>query len=73
MRPSCQVFSGLVLVLGILWNSAGGPSFVGGAITEPVVLGSIRKYTDAAVRVKPVSSNPPWPLHQLHPPGRCPA
>ena len=37
-----------------------------------VVLGSIRKQAKKAMRSKPVSSTPPWPLHQLLPPGSDP-
>ena len=42
---------------------------VGGAIPGLVVLGSIRKQAEQAMRSKPVSSTPPWPLLQLLPPG----
>jgi hypothetical protein len=37
---------------------------VGGAISGLVVLGSIRKQAEQARGSKPVSSIPPWPLHQ---------
>ena len=46
---------------------------VGGAIPELVGPGSIRNQAQQAMRSKPVSSTPPWPLHQLLPPGSCPA
>ena len=38
-----------------------------------MVLGSIRKQTEGAIRRKPVSTTPLWPLHQLLPPRPCPA
>jgi hypothetical protein len=38
-----------------------------------VVLGPVRKQAEQARRSKPVSSILPWPLHQLLPPGACPA
>jgi hypothetical protein len=38
---------------------------VGDAIPRLVVLGSIRKQAEQAGGGKPVSSTPPWPLHQL--------
>jgi hypothetical protein len=38
-----------------------------------LVLGSIRKPTEQAMRRKSVSSTPPWLLYQLLPPGSCPA
>ena len=38
---------------------------VGGTTPELVVLGSIRKQAEQAMRSKPESSIPPWPLHQL--------
>jgi hypothetical protein len=44
---------------------------VGVAILGLVVLGSIRE-AEQARESKPVSSMPPWPLHQLLPPGSCP-
>jgi hypothetical protein len=37
-----------------------------------VVLASLRKQAEHAMESKPVSSTPPWPLHQLLPPGSCP-
>ena len=46
---------------------------MGGAIPGLVVLGPIRKQAEQAAESKPVSSTPPWPLHQLLPPGSCPA
>jgi hypothetical protein len=57
MRSSCGAFSQLVV--------KGVKAIVGGAILRLVVLGSIRKQTEQAVRSKPVSHIPPWPLHQL--------
>ena len=50
MRSSCKVFSQLV---------------VGGTISGLVVLGSIKKQAEQTRGGKPVSSIPPWPLHQL--------
>jgi hypothetical protein len=38
---------------------------VDGVITGLVVLGSIRDQDEQAKGSKPVSSIPPWPLHQL--------
>jgi hypothetical protein len=38
---------------------------VGGAIPWLVVLGPIREQAEQARESKPVSSIPPWPLHQL--------
>jgi hypothetical protein len=46
---------------------------VGGAIPGLVVPGSVRKQAEQAMRSKPVSSTPPWPLHQLLPPDSYPA
>ena len=46
---------------------------VGGAIPGLVVLGSIKKQSEQTMGSKQVSSIPPWPLHQLLPPGSCPA
>uniref|UniRef100_A0A8I6GF30 Spire-type actin nucleation factor 2 n=1 Tax=Rattus norvegicus TaxID=10116 RepID=A0A8I6GF30_RAT len=46
---------------------------VGGAVPGLVVLGSIRGQAEQARGSKPVSNIPPWPLHQLLPPGSCPA
>ena len=46
---------------------------VGGAIPGLVVLSSVRKQAEQARGSKPVSRPPPWPLHQLLPPGSCPA
>ena len=45
---------------------------VGGATPGLVVLGSIRKQAEQAMGSKPGSSTPPWPLHQLLPPGSIP-
>ena len=36
--------------------------------TGLVVLESIKKQTEQKMESKPVSSTPPWPLHQLLPP-----
>jgi len=44
---------------------------VGGAIPGLAILGSIRKQAEQAIVSKPISSTPPWPLHQLLPPGSC--
>jgi hypothetical protein len=44
---------------------------VGGAIPGLVVLGSIRKQAEQARESKPISSIPPWPLHQLLLPVLC--
>jgi hypothetical protein len=38
---------------------------VGGAIPGLVVLSSIREQAEEARRSKPVSSTPPWPVHQF--------
>lgn len=40
---------------------------VGNAIPGLVVLGYITKQAEQAMGDKPVSSTPPWPLHQLLP------
>ena len=40
---------------------------MGGAIPELGILGSMRKQAEQAMGRKPVSSIPPWPLHQLLP------
>jgi hypothetical protein len=45
---------------------------MGGAIPGLVVLGSIRKQVEQARGSNPVSSIPPWSLHQLLPPGFYP-
>jgi hypothetical protein len=57
MRSSCKAFSHLVI-------KAGGP-IVCGVIFGLVVWGSIREQAEQARGSKPVSSTPPWPLHQL--------
>jgi hypothetical protein len=44
---------------------------VDGAIPGLVVLGSIRKQAEQTRESKPVSSIPPWPLHQLLLPALC--
>jgi hypothetical protein len=64
MRSSCKDFSQLVI--------KGERAPVGGAIPGQVALGSIRKQSEKARGSKPVSSTPPWPLHQLLPPSSCP-
>jgi hypothetical protein len=56
MRSSCKAFSQLVIK---------GGGIVGDAIPGLVVLGSIRKQAEQGRGSKPVSSTPPWPLHQL--------
>ena len=38
---------------------------VGDATLGLVVLGSIRKQAEKAMRYKPVSSTPPWSLYQI--------
>ena len=58
MRSSFKAFSQLVIKVG-------GPTHCGGAIPGLVDLGSIRKQAEQARGSKPVSSIPPWPLHQL--------
>jgi hypothetical protein len=45
---------------------------VGGAIPGLVVMGSIREQAEQARGSEPVSSTPPWPLHQLLPSSSCP-
>jgi hypothetical protein len=45
---------------------------VGGVIPGLVVLRSIKKQAEQAEGSRPVSSIPPWPLHQLRPLGSCP-
>ena len=45
---------------------------MGGAVPELVVLGSIRKQAEQAMRSESVSNTPVWPLHQLLTPGSCP-
>ena len=47
------------------------PAYVAGVISGLVVLGSVRKQAEQAMRSKPVSSTPPLPPHQLLPPGSC--
>jgi hypothetical protein len=54
MRSNCKAFSLLV----IKW---GGP-LLGGAFTELVILGSVRKQAEQARGSKPVRNIPPWPL-----------
>jgi hypothetical protein len=44
---------------------------VGGPTPGLLVLGSIRKQVEQAMKSKPVSSALPWPLHQLLPSGPC--
>jgi hypothetical protein len=66
MRSSCKAFSQLV----INWGRA--QLIVGGAIPGLVVLCSIRKQAEQARGSNPVSSPPPWPLHQLLPPSSYP-
>jgi hypothetical protein len=45
---------------------------VGGAIPDLMVLCSIGKQPDQAMRSKPMSSTAPWPLHQFLPSGSSP-
>jgi hypothetical protein len=45
---------------------------VGDFIPGLVVQGFVRKRDEQAMKSKPVSSIPPWPLRQLLPPGSCP-
>ena len=45
---------------------------MGGSITGLVILGSIRKQAEQAMRSKLVSNTPSWPLHQSLPPGPYP-
>jgi hypothetical protein len=40
-------------------------------IPREVVLGAIRKQAEQAMKSKPVSGTPPWPLQQLPPLGLC--
>ena len=64
MRSSSKAFSQLVI--------KGGRAHCGWSIPGLVVLGSIRKQAEQARGSKPVSSIPPWSLHQLLPPSSCP-
>jgi hypothetical protein len=57
MRSNCKISSQLVI--------KGERLFVGGTISELVVLGSIREQAEQARGSKPVRNIPPWPLHQL--------
>jgi len=59
MRFSCKAFSQLVI------KGGRAQPLVGGAVPGLVVLGSIREQAEQARGSKPVSSIPPWPLHQL--------
>lgn len=43
-----------------------------GAISWLMALGSIRKQAEQAMKSNPVSSTPPWSLHQLLRPGSSP-
>jgi hypothetical protein len=45
---------------------------VGETIPGLVILSSIRKQNEQAMKSKPVSINLPWPPHQPLPPGSCP-
>jgi hypothetical protein len=45
---------------------------MGGVIPGIVVLCFVTK-AEQAMRNKPINSILPWPLHQLLPPGSCPA
>ena len=42
---------------------------MGSAIPRQVVLDAVRQQAEQAMGSNPVSSTPPWPLHQLLPPG----
>lgn len=46
--------------------------FVIGAIPQLIVLCSIRKQAQQAMRSKPASQTPQWPLYQLLTLGYCP-
>jgi hypothetical protein len=69
MRSGCRqayrTFSQLVIDVGRV------PPTVGRAIPGLVLLGSLRKQAEQATGNKPVSSIPPWPLHQLLLPDCC--
>ena len=45
---------------------------VEGTIPGLEVFCSLRKQAEQAMGSKPIGSNPPWPLHQLLPPGSSP-
>jgi hypothetical protein len=66
MRFSCKAFSQLVI------KGGRAQPIVSEAIPRLVVLDSVRKQAEQARGSKPVSSTPPWPLHQLLPPCSCP-
>jgi len=66
VRGACQLCVGPA-------HCGWGLLIVGGAIPGLVVLGSIAKHAEQAMGSKAVSSTPPCPLHQLLPPGSCPA
>jgi hypothetical protein len=68
MRSSCKTF-----FFSIRDQSVRAQLMVSGAIPGLVVLGSLTKQTEQAMRSKPVSSIPRRPLHQLLPPYFCPA
>jgi hypothetical protein len=57
MRYNCKSFSQLVI--------KEKRPLVGGAISELVVLDSIREQAEQARGSKPVKNIPPWSLHQL--------
>jgi hypothetical protein len=59
--PPRNPFSQLVTI----WEL--GEASLGGNIPRMVVLGSRGKQAEQAMRSKPVSSTPPWALHQLLP------
>jgi hypothetical protein len=42
---------------------------MGGATPGLVILRTIKMYTELAMRSKPVSRTPSWPLNHLLPPG----
>lgn len=56
-RQSCYVFPWLIIFVV-------GPSYIDATPPRRVVLGSIRKQAEEALRSKLVSRTPPWPLHQ---------
>ena len=66
IRSRCRVFLKLEIDREIPAHEDGlVPRLIGGP-------GSVRKQAEQAMRSKPVSSNPPWLLHQLLPLGSCP-
>lgn len=45
---------------------------MGGTLPGLMVLGSIKNQADQVMRSRPVSTTPPWLMHQLLPPSFCP-